>query len=163
MAQTDQHESPEQTVGKQVRNQGNRQSAQIRNPTERKRRNSLGGNSLRMAVDREFPGYHTAWKNDDGVDLPNAEAAGYEFVYGTEAAVTDDTTARNVDLGDKIKLRVGLKENGEPLFAYLMKIRMEYHLADLEEITDKNRQVERNIKRRFTEGEDGKFYVPKVK
>lgn len=67
------------------------------------------------------------WKlhimNDQDGRIEQALSAGYEFVTRDEiGGVVANVVDGNVDLGDRVKFRVGKTESGDGLFAYLMKV-----------------------------------------
>ena len=97
-----------------------------------------------MAVQNEIPGYHLCWMNDDG-NVENAVNSGYEFVARGETELVYGVTPLNVDLADKIKQKVGTNEAGHPLYAYLMKIKQEWHEEDMAEIAEENKRIEEAI------------------
>ena len=83
----------------------------------------------------EMVGYHLHWLNDDGNRIPQAKAGGYSFVEQGETLVnTQDLAGETVgvgtDLGTRVSVWVGKKEDGSPLRAYLMKIPNELYQED---------------------------------
>ena len=84
----------------------------------------------------EIPGYHCHWVNDYPGRVMQANQAGYEFMSQEEALITVNDLAgsalgQGTDLGTRVSLCVGKNEDGSPLRAYLMKIRMEWYKEDL--------------------------------
>lgn len=90
-----------------------------REETGRSRRIPLGTPQAKLKADIR-PGYVGRWINDDGDRLDRAVNAGYEFA--------EDQNIKGRD--KRQKRRVGVKEGGEPLFAYLMEIRKEFYDED---------------------------------
>lgn len=89
-----------------------------REPKGRRTRGILGQSTLKMAVD-PIKGFHQHWFNDDGDRVQQAVEAGYEFVTTGEGDREVNRTKR-----------VGVKEDGTPLNAVLMKIKDEWHQED---------------------------------
>lgn len=146
---------------KMVRTEGDRrEDQQIRTQPQRKRRNSFGSPKLTLAVNFEIPGYHMCWKNDYKGELEDSLESGYEFVFRGETEQEDGLTPSNIHLGDKIQLKVGTKENGDPMYAYLMKIKQEWHEEDMAEVANQNRAIEEAIQGGNIQsqvGMDGKY------
>jgi hypothetical protein len=61
--------------------------------------------------------------NDDG-NVQNALDSGYEFVTRGETELANGITPSNVDMSDRIKQKVGTTQQGDVLYAYLMKIKL---------------------------------------
>ena len=81
---------------------------------------------------RSIPGYVCRFINDDESRLMAALDGGYQFVYEDELGIED----RRKELGTtdqtdgRVCRLVGKKENGNPQFAYLMKIKEELYEED---------------------------------
>jgi len=121
----------------------------------------------RMSVIGELPGYTLAWINDLGGRLEEAQLGGYEYVKRGEirlaVGMDGDVTPHNSDLGDRISMIVGThgKVNGEPLRAYLMKIRNEYREESRQILRDIRNKRLASIKRGQASAlPDNSFYVP---
>jgi hypothetical protein len=138
----------------QIRSEADRGTEQVRTEKQRPRRNSIGSPKLSLAVQNEIPGYHLCWMNDDG-NVENAVNSGYEFVARGETELVYGVTPLNVDLADKIKQKVGTNEAGHPLYAYLMKIKQEWHEEDMAEIAEENKRIEEAIAGGNINGSDG--------
>ena len=83
----------------------------------------------------EIPGFHCHWVNDYPGRVMQASQAGYEFMSQEEALITVNDLAgaslgQGTDLGSRVSLVVGKNEDGSPLRAYLMKIRLEWYKED---------------------------------
>ncbi|CAB4120854.1 hypothetical protein UFOVP2_31 [uncultured Caudovirales phage] len=83
----------------------------------------------------DIPGFHCHWVNDYPGRVMQANQAGYEFVNQEEALITIPDLAGSAlgsgtDLGSRVSLVVGKNEDGTPLRAYLMKIRLEWYKED---------------------------------
>ena len=143
----------------QVRSTDDRATEQVRTQTQRPRRNSIGTPKLTLAVQNEVPGYHLCWMNDDG-NVENAIDSGYEFVTKGETGLANGVVPSNVDQTDKIKQKVGTTASGEPLYAYLMKIKQEWYEEDMAEVESQNKLVEEAIAGgniNGNAGQDGKY------
>lgn len=146
---------------KVVRSEADRKDdTQVRQQHQRKRRNSFGSPKLTMAVNFEIPGYHLCWKNDYKGEIEDSLESGYEFVFRGETEQEDGVTPSNTHLGDKIQMKVGTKDSGDPMYAYLMKIKLEWHEEDMAEVALQNKQVEDAIRSgniNGSVGSDGKY------
>ena len=83
----------------------------------------------------ELAGFHLHWLNDDGNRIPQAIDGGYSFVNQGETIVNSSDLAgqsvgEGTDLGSRISVWVGKKEDGSALRAYLMKIPNEFYRED---------------------------------
>jgi len=90
------------------------------------------------------PGHHLCWMNDDG-NVEKALESGYEFVSKHETEIENGVSPSNVDMTDRIKLKVGTLEGGDALYAYLMKIKNEWYEEDMNTIEQENRKIEEAI------------------
>lgn len=83
-----------------------------------------------------IPGFHLHWMNDVPGRLAQAKQGGYEFVLPEETQVNsrdlagDSTLSGSTDMGTRVSVVVGQDEHGNPLRAYLMKIREEWYKQD---------------------------------
>jgi hypothetical protein len=125
----------------QVRSVADRETETVRSQAQRPRRNSIGVPRLTLAVTDEIPGHHLCWMNDDG-NVQNALDSGYEFVTRGETELANGVSPQNTDMGDKIKQKVGTTQQGDVLYAFLMKIKNEWHEEDMAEIEKQNKMVE---------------------
>ena len=124
-----------------VRSTSDRETETVRSQAQRPRRNSIGVPRLTLAVTNEIPGYHLCWMNDDG-NVQNALDSGYEFVTRGETELANGVTPQNTDMSDKIKQKVGTTQQGDILYAFLMKIKKEWHEEDMFEIEKQNKAIE---------------------
>lgn len=129
-----------------------------------RKRIPFGVPRTKLAVPHDIPGFSLRWVNDTPGRIFQAQQGGYEFVTTQEMDIsTTSVTEINKALGDKIAVLVGKQASGEPMFAYLMKIKTEYRQEDeaaLAAIADRNDQ---QIKNGTAGGQTGseEFYVPK--
>ena len=124
-----------------VRSEADRGTETVRSQAQRPRRNSIGVPRLTLAVKFDIPGHHMCWMNDDG-NVESALDSGYEFVTRGETELEDGVSPSNVDMGDRIKQKVGTTQQGDVLYAFLMKIKNEWHEEDMAAIELQNKQVE---------------------
>lgn len=132
---------------------------------ERPRRGVFNGTKGKMTIDGNIPGYHLHIFNDVPGRIEEALSGGYEFVSPDEiGGVAENVTSRNTDLGDKVRFLAGTGVGGEPLYAYVMKIRQDWFEEDQEELQRVNDRVDHAI-RNGTNTKEGTnsdgFYIPK--
>ena len=133
--------SPQSSPETLVRSVSERGTETVRSQAQRPRRNSIGVPRLTLAVKFDIPGHHMCWMNDDG-NVESALDSGYEFVTRGETELEDGVSPSNVDMSDRIKQKVGTTQQGDILYAYLMKIKNEWHEEDMATIEAQNKQVE---------------------
>lgn len=106
---------------------------------KRTQRVPFGVPQTKLGVTLEVPGHHLYWCNDTGGQLEQAQAGGYEFVTPREIGETRD--------GSQVKRLVGTNKDGSPLYAYLLKIKQEWHEEDKKQLAAIDDQFEKAIKR----------------
>lgn len=132
----------------------------------RKKRGTFNGTEGKMTVNNTIPGYHLHWLNDTPGRISQALENGYEFVAPEEVGgvTNSNVTNRNTDLGEKVRVLVGHDDQGQPLFAYLMKIEQEWYDEDQQLVQARNDKIDNAIRNGKIVG-DGKdtdgFYLPK--
>ena len=131
----------------------------------RKARGVFNGTATKLRVNKLIPGWHLHIFNDDAGRIQQALNNGYEFVKPEEVdGVSENVVSRNTDIGEKVRFLVGRTESGEPLYAYLMKIRQEWYDEDYKESQSTNDRIDDAIRsgKMTKEGTtaDG-FYIPK--
>jgi hypothetical protein len=126
--------------------------------TERKR-NVFNGTEGKLKVNNQIEGYHLYIFNDTPGRINAALDNGYEFVSPNEVGgVSENVVSRNTDLGDKVRYLVG-QVDGEPLYAYLMKIKQEWWDEDQSSLQTKNNVIDAAIQSgQNVKGDAGKFY-----
>lgn len=129
----------------------------------RRRRGVFSGQRLKLEVLGKQEGFHYAWLNDDNNRITLAQQGGWDFVQSDEVELGfNNVTPRNSDEGTRIKTLVGTAVNGEPLYAYLMKIKQEWYNEDKAGNDAYLDQIEAQIKGGNIEGKvglDGR-YIP---
>jgi len=131
----------------------------------RPRRSAFNGTSQKLAVYGDIPGYHMHIFNDVPGRIEEALSSGYEFVSPDEiGGVAAGVVSKNTDLGDRVRFLVGSAEGGGGLYAYLMKIKQEWHDEDQTELQRVNDRVDDAIRSgqntKNGSSADG-FYIPK--
>src|SRR5512135_578540 len=114
--------------------------------SRRKERIPLGVPRKKLEA-KPIEGYHLHWVNDYPGRVIEALAGGYQFVEYSETEINDFVTPGNSDLGTRVKRQVGKNENGDALFAYLMKIEENLWKQDQEELQQRNNKVDEAIRR----------------
>lgn len=94
----------------------------------KEKRRPFGVPQSRLTIDASYldPAFHYRWINDEPGRLPLAQQASYQFV-------TPDEVGRvSVDRDDnRVKEIVGVaRDEKTSMYAYLMKVPMEYYLED---------------------------------
>lgn len=116
----------------------------------RTKRSSFNGTEGKLRVDFSKlteAGYHGHIINDTPGRIQQALATGYEFVMANEVDdIATNVVSRNTDIGDKVRYSVGVGENNEPTYAYLMKIRQELYDEDQAALQAKNDAVDDAIR-----------------
>ena len=113
----------------------------------RTRRNAFNGTTQKLTVEREIPGYKLYIFNDTPGRIQQAQSSGWEFVHPEEVGgATTNVVSRNTDIGDKVRYLVGTTDGGEPLFAYLMKIKTEWWEEDQRELQVRNDKTDAAIR-----------------
>lgn len=67
-------------------------------------------------------GWHCHWFNDTEGRIARALQAGYQHVAKSEVMLNPSLTPLNNDPGELVRVAVGGDANGQPLYAYLMKL-----------------------------------------
>ena len=113
---------------------------------ERRQRGAFNGTRGKLQVGYSIPGYHLYIFNDTPGRITAATDNGYEFVHPEEVGgTTTNVVSRNTDLGDKVRFLVG-SNDGEPMYAYLMKIKQEWWEEDQADLAKRNKQIEQSIR-----------------
>ena len=128
------------------------------------RRNLFNGTQQRLAVHGSIEGYHLHIFNDSPGRIEQALASGYEFVAPNEVEleigrrVVDTNTA----IDEKVRYITGINEQNNPLYAFLMKIPLEFFESDQKDVQDKINQAEDYMVRNAGIGADkiGNTYIP---
>lgn len=104
----------------------------VRTPADREvtaRSRQMFGQGGKLSVDCSQlieAGYYCHWLNDYPNRVNEALANGYEFVTLDEVSQANGVGTYTADASNKVSRIVGTTDQGEPLLAYLMKIRKEW-------------------------------------
>jgi hypothetical protein len=128
-------------------------------------RGVFNGTNKKLSVKTEIPGYQLRWFNDTPGRLDAAVSRSWwEFVTQDEIAVADTNKVvqRNSDIGNKVRAVVGVTDQNEPMYAYLMKIKKEWFEEDQQDSADKIRAGEKEMIRTGGMNTDriGEKYLP---
>lgn len=124
---------PSPNVNEKDTNPSNSQDDRI--TEQRTRRIPMSAPQAKLATPA-IPGFHLHWVNDYPGRILQAQQGGYEFVEKDETFVNtrdfagSSEESGSTDLGTRVSVVVGTSEKGEPLRAYLMKIREEWYEED---------------------------------
>lgn len=114
----------------------------------RANRQPLDGRVEKLKVYGAIPGYHLHIFNEDGARLDEAQRSGYAFVKRKEIQnVGRDVTSFNTDPGENVRFVVGKRDNGNPMYGYLMKIPEEIFMDDQMALEAYNAGVDGAIRR----------------
>lgn len=114
--------SPPETAGEGERFQAalaTRRDSQ-RPAATRERGKNFGGPRLKLSVIGEIPGYHLYWENDDEGAIEQLLYSGFDFVEPSEVGMTRHIVS-DADTANRVSRYVGVKSDGSPMRAYLMK------------------------------------------
>jgi hypothetical protein len=127
-------------------------------PEKKRKRQSHGLPRLRLQIPHGIPGYYVRWVNDDGQEVEYRLQNDYDFVAPDEIGLLNSSESR-------VKELVGTKQNGDALYAYLMKIPQDWRDADVQEEEEAQRRYEQQIRKGTIAG-DGETaamrYIPKA-
>lgn len=114
-------------------------NTQVKKTPTRNKRTPFGYKVSKLDVAVEIPGYKLRWINDENGRIHEAQEGGYQFVEPSEvgSANTEDT---------KEKRLVGKQQDGKPLFAYLMKLPLEFYEEDQELRRSEQKQIDDAIR-----------------
>lgn len=113
----------------------------------RTKRASFNGTEAKLRIGNQIEGYKLHIFNDEPGRIEQALDVGYEFVSPDEVGGTaTNVVSRNTDIGDKVRFLVGTDVKGEPLYAYLMKIPLEFYEEDQAALQSKNDLIDEAIR-----------------
>lgn len=105
------------------------QTEEIKQERKREKRRAFGVPRSRLSVSKEIEGYHLRWINDEPGRLQQALDSDYSFV--TPEEVGRISTDRD---DQRVKEHVGVgRDDRTPMYAYLMKIPLEWYEEDKKE------------------------------
>jgi hypothetical protein len=112
------------------------------------RRRMIGGGS-KMGVDCSqliAKGYHPYWRNDQDGRVQEALANGYEFVSPDEVEEVHLRISATEPASDRVSRIVGYTERGDPIKAFLLKIKKEWHDENMAFYQKRNDAIDRKIR-----------------
>lgn len=115
---------------------------------EMPRRRMIGGGS-KLGVDCSkliAAGYHPYWRNDMDGRVQEALANGYQFVSPDEVEEVSLRVSAQEMADDKVSRVVGHTDKGDPIRAFLMKIKKEWHEENMAFYQKRNDAIERAIR-----------------
>lgn len=129
----------------------------VRSATERgsrKQRGVFNGTKGKLTIDPAIvngyidAGWHLHIFNDDGNRVQEALNNGYEFVTRDEIgnSLVDNVIPTNNDLGEKVRFLVGRNDDGNGVFAYLMKIPTVWWEEDQKELQNRPDLIDKAIR-----------------
>lgn len=126
-----------------VRGQEARDGKEIQTRT----RGIFNGTNKKLDVLIKIPGFYLHWINDDKGRVELAQQGGYEFVRSGEVVMPESNKVIDnaPGLDGKIRRLVGSQERGDPMYAYLMKIKQEWRDEDTNQIVQKVRDSEQTL------------------
>lgn len=133
--------------------------------TARHERVPLTGLRQKLHVSDKYkePGYVYRWFNDHQSKLFDAERAWWSFVDDPNVEVGEGEDQKD-KLSTKVRRIVGTRENGKPIYAYLMKIQKKIYQEDVDAREKHLDEIDRSIRRGEgpggAPGEDGKYIPP---
>jgi len=129
----------------------------VRTQADRPKRESripFGVARTKLSVPMELEGYHLHWVNDSAGRIQEAQRGGYTFVEPKEVGAPED--------GSQVKRLVGKNEDGSAMYAYLMKIEMEFYIEDQKLIQSEVDRFDSAIKRGTLEEKAGDNRYSKI-
>ena len=128
--------------------------------TKRPTRIPMSGSRKRMhiAAEDQDPNFHYAWINDQRDLLFRAKRGGYEHVTVEEMP---QWGIADVDSANAASSLVSMKVNADTT-AYLMKLPMEYYLADRAEMEALVEGRESDMKKELNSGNNGTYGDVKI-
>jgi hypothetical protein len=108
----------------------------------------IGGGS-KLGVDCSkliAAGFHPYWRNDMDGRVQEALANGYEFVHPDEVEEVNLRITAQPMSGDKVSRIVGYTDKGDPIHAFLLKIKKEWFEENQAFYQKRNDAIDRAIK-----------------
>lgn len=123
---------------------------------ERRERVPFSTNRRRLALSNEIEGFVTRWFNDQDDRLRRAEDAGYQYVHRKEIGQVGDKDVSNgnTDVNSRVSRVVGRTPQGQPIRAYLLKIRKDWFDKDQDAKEQVNKRVDDAIRAGKSGGAD---------
>jgi hypothetical protein len=130
--------------------------AKVNEVRKSEKRRPFGVPVSRLSVSVEIEGMHLRWINDEPGRIPHAQESGYAFVSPEEVG----RVSREAD--ERVRELVGThRDQKTPMYAYLMKIPMEYYLEDRAVLNEQVDDIDDAIRKGRTDRPLGSDrYVP---
>lgn len=107
---------------------------------QRSKRRPFGVPTSKLSVNEFIDGFHLRWINDEPGRIAQAQDSGYQFVEPNEVG-------RVSKEDNKVKELVGVQRDEKtPMYAYLMKIPMEFYLEDRELMNQQLDEIDNAIR-----------------
>lgn len=115
---------------------------------DRRERVPFSANRKRLSLNKEIEGFITRWFNDQDDRLQRAEDAGYQYVHRKEIGQVGDKDISNgnSDVNSRVSRVVGRMPTGQPIRAYLLKIRKDWYQADQAKKEEINNRVDEALR-----------------
>ena len=92
----------------------------------RNKRKPFGVARLKLSIDKQLEGYHYRWVNDEPGRIASAQSGDYAFAEPLEVGREETEDGRVREL-------VGTNKDGSSMYAYLMRIPLDFYLEDQQE------------------------------
>lgn len=109
----------------------------------------------KLEISMTIEGFHLHWVNDSHGRLMAAQQGGYQFVSPKEIGSSEE--------GTQVKRLAGTREDGDSLFAYLMKIELDLYAEDQAVLQNEVKKFETAIKAGTLEEKGGHRYDAGIK
>ena len=115
---------------------------------QRRRAGTVHGRGRLKLNTPEIPGFHCRWVTDEGTRINDFTVLDdFDFVERSE--INDQVGEAgdgNTELGSRVRVLVG-KDNGKPIFQYLLKKKLEFHKEDKRKSEESRREKENALRR----------------
>lgn len=115
--------------------------------TRHKTRTKISGYRNVLTVEGQDPNYKYRVVNDTGDRVLQLQELGYEMVSDKTIKVGDRRVAVPTAEGTPVRVSVGKDSNGNPQYAYVMRIKKEYWEEDQQAKQDVINETEKQMKR----------------
>jgi hypothetical protein len=127
---------------------------------ERVRRAPINGTRNVLNVKGKDPDSEYRVVNDVGDRIQEFQELGYEIVMDKNIQVGDKRVAIPTAEGSPVKVSVGVKQDGSPLYAYVMKQRKEWYKEDQDAKAARIKELEDSMKAEAQKNSDyGKLQI----
>lgn len=128
--------------------------------TERVRRTPINGTRNVLNVKGKDPDFEYRVVNDIGDRIQEFQDQGYEIVVDKNIQVGDKRVAVPTAEGSPVKVSVGVRNDGSPQYAYVMRIKKEWHKEDQDAKAQRVNELEASMKSEAQKNSDyGKLQI----